>query len=154
VGSRSGTTHERVSVSPRSSSFADVARVRSHRIIYLFIYETSPSPLSKQLSISSSSSGYVHIRWNSVRVNGGGLELSGASSVGLSAMQIHYVTSFSAAELRTSHCERVRKCRSRGSIRTCSMAFFARRRIGSTFDGERGRYAALTFARTYANCGT
>jgi cysteine protease ATG4 len=33
----------------------------------------------------------------------------GASDVGLDATQMHYVTSYSAAELRTFHCERVRK---------------------------------------------
>ena len=40
-----------------------------------------------------------------------GSVLSGeaASDAGLDAMQTHYVTSYSAAELRTFHCERVRR---------------------------------------------
>ena len=33
---------------------------------------------------------------------------SGASDVGVDATQIHYVTWYSGAELRTFHCERVR----------------------------------------------
>ena len=32
---------------------------------------------------------------------------SGASDVGVDATQIHYVTSYTGAELRTFHCERV-----------------------------------------------
>ena len=32
-----------------------------------------------------------------------------ASDSGLDATQVHYVTSYSAAELQTFHCERVRK---------------------------------------------
>ena len=58
------------------------------------------------------------MRWNSAGANanangggGGGSVLSGeaGSEAGLDATQTHYVTSYSAAELRTFHCERVRK---------------------------------------------
>ena len=54
------------------------------------------------------------MRWNSAGTangGGGGSVLSGdaASDVCLDATQVHYVTSYSAAELQTFHCERVRK---------------------------------------------
>ncbi|KAN0134671.1 hypothetical protein V8E53_007456 [Lactarius tabidus] len=62
------------------------------------------------LSTSSSSSGGAHVRWNSAGANGGGSVLSGeASEAGLNPTQVHYVTSYTAAELRTFHSERVRK---------------------------------------------
>ena len=41
---------------------------------------TSLSPLSKQLSTGSSSSGGAHVRWNSVGANDGGSQLMGAAS--------------------------------------------------------------------------
>ena len=50
--------------------------------------------------------------WNSASAaNGGGSVLSGdaGSEAGSDATQTHYVTSYSAAELRTFHYERVRK---------------------------------------------
>ena len=83
-----------------------------------FSYPTaSSSPLLKRLSASSSSSGGAHARWNSASADaiggggGGGPVLSGeaASDAGLDATKVHYVLSYSAAELRTFHCERVRK---------------------------------------------
>jgi cysteine protease ATG4 len=102
---------ERGSVSPPGHHRSPTSPVSSRTGSSTFSYPTaSPSPLSKQLSTSSSSSGGAHVRWNSVGANGaGGSELSGgASDVGLDATQMHYVTSYSAAELRTFHCERVR----------------------------------------------
>ena len=53
------------------------------------------------------------MRWNSAgAANGGscGSVLSGevTSDAGLDATKVHYVTSYSAAELQTFHCERVR----------------------------------------------
>ena len=114
-------TPERGSVSPpppghhhRSPTSPASSRTGSST----FSYPTaSPSPLSKQLSTSSSSSGGAHARWNSAGANananggGGGSVLSGeaASDSGLDATQVHYVSSYSPAELRTFHCERVRK---------------------------------------------
>ena len=98
-------THHRSPTSPASSRTGSST----------FSYPTaSPSPLSKQLSTSSSSSGGAHARWNSAGANangGGGSVLSGeaASDSGLDATQVHYVSSYSPAELRTFHCERVRK---------------------------------------------
>ena len=85
-----------------------------------FLYPTtSPSPLSKQLSTSGSSSG----RWNPAGANangGGGPVLSARLVVRQAWMRrrrITWQTSNSAAELRTFHCERVHKCRFRGWIR-------------------------------------
>lgn len=49
---------------------------------------------------------YQH--WNSAGANGSGSVLSG-EDVELDATQMRYVTSYSAAELRASHCERVCK---------------------------------------------
>ena len=71
------------------------------------------SPLSKQFSASSSSSGGAHVRWNAVGANGGevgvvGQGELGSSNVGLCYSDAH-VTSYNAAELWTFHCERVRK---------------------------------------------
>lgn len=105
-------TPERGSVSPPGHHRSPTSPASSRTGSSTFSYHAtaSPSPLSKQLSTSSSSSGGAHIRWNSTGVNGGGSELSGAASdVGLDPSQMHYVTAYSAAELRTFHCERVRK---------------------------------------------
>jgi cysteine protease ATG4 len=52
------------------------------------------------------------VRWNSAGANGGGgsvLSGEAASDAGLDPTQMHYVTSYNAAELRTFHCERVPK---------------------------------------------
>ena len=68
----------------------------------------SPSPLSKQLSTSSSSSSRTHARWHSTGANGAGSELSGAAGdSGLDASQLHYVTAYSPTDLRTFHCNRI-----------------------------------------------
>ncbi|KAF8266378.1 hypothetical protein EI94DRAFT_1733232 [Lactarius quietus] len=69
----------------------------------------TPRPSSFPTSPASSRTG-AHVRWNSAGANGAGSDLSGAASdAGLDPTQVHYVTSYSAAELRTFHCERVRK---------------------------------------------
>ena len=111
VGPRSGKPRLREGLChPWASSFADVAGVQSHRFINFSYPTASPLSISKQLSTSNSSSGGAHVRWNSVGANGGGSELSGAASdVGLDATQMCYVTSYSAAVLRMSHCECERK---------------------------------------------
>ncbi|KAN0134636.1 hypothetical protein V8E53_007421 [Lactarius tabidus] len=68
------------------------------------LHSASPSPLSERLSTSSSSSGGAHVRWNSAGANGGGSVLPGeASDSGLDPTLVHYVTTYSAAELRTFH---------------------------------------------------
>ena len=106
----------------------------SHTGSSTFSYPTaSPSPL-KKLSTSSSSSGGSHVRWNSTSANengcGGRLILSGeaASDAGSDATQVYYVSSYCVAELRTFHCERMRRCRFRGQIRVCLLNFCERLR--------------------------
>ena len=50
------------------------------------------------------------MRWNSAGANRGGSVLSGeASNAWLDHTQMHSMTLYSAAELRTFHCERIRK---------------------------------------------
>ncbi|KAI0056521.1 hypothetical protein BV25DRAFT_1572624 [Artomyces pyxidatus] len=75
----------------------------------------SPSPLAQQLSSSSSSSN-AHSRWHSTSIPGtpanGGSEFSGevrAGDTGLDPVQEHYVEAYSPLELKTFHCDRVRK---------------------------------------------
>ncbi|KAH9980532.1 hypothetical protein BJV74DRAFT_101947 [Russula compacta] len=106
------STPERGSVSPPGHHRSPTSPASSRTGSSTFSYRApaSPSPLSKQLSTSSSSSGGAHARWHSTGVNGAASELSGAASdTGLDNTQMHYVTAYSAAELRTFHCERVRK---------------------------------------------
>ncbi|KAI9461081.1 cysteine protease required for autophagy [Russula earlei] len=101
-GSVSPPGHHRSPTSPASS--------RTGSSSFSYRAPASPSPLSKQLSTSSSSSGGAHARWHSTGANGAGSELSGATSdTGLDVTQMHYATAYSPAELRTFHCERVRK---------------------------------------------
>ncbi|KAI0259535.1 hypothetical protein BC834DRAFT_943164 [Gloeopeniophorella convolvens] len=101
-GSASPPGHHRSPTSPASS--------RTGSSTFSYHAPASPSPLSKQLSTSSSSSGGAHARWRSTGVNGDGSELSGAvSDTSLDPVQMHYVTAYSSAELRTFHCDRVRK---------------------------------------------
>jgi len=101
-GSASPLGHNRSPTSPASSRTGSTTF--SHRS------PASPSPLSKQLSTSSSSSGGAHARWHSVGANGAASELSGAASDNnLDHVQTHYATAYSAAELRTFHSDRVRK---------------------------------------------
>jgi cysteine protease ATG4 len=105
------STPERGSVSPPGHHRSPTSPASSRTGSSTFSYPTaSPSPLSKQLSTSSSSSGGAHVRWNSAGANGTGSVLSGeASESGLDPTQVHYVTSYTATELRTFHSERVRK---------------------------------------------
>lgn len=101
-GSASPLGHNRTPTSPASSRTGSTTF--SHRS------PASPSPLSKQLSTSSSSSGGAHTRWHTTGANGAASELSGAASdTNLDHVQTHYATAYSAAELRTFHSDRVRK---------------------------------------------
>lgn len=101
-GSASPLGHNRSPTSPASSRTG--SSTFSHRS------PASPSPLSKQLSASNSSLGGAHARWHSTGANGAGSEPSGATNEnGLDQTQMHYVTSYSPAELKTFHCDRVRK---------------------------------------------
>lgn len=64
--------------------------------------------------------------------------------VGFEPSQIHYLTLYSATDLRVFHCERGRKMPLSGSTRVCSAVFYARlRQTGSILDAERPRYAVL-----------
>lgn len=106
------TTPERGSASPPGHHRSPTSPASSRTGSSTFSYRApaSSSPLSKQLSTSSSSSGGAHARWHSTGANGAGSELSGAASdSGLDITQIHYATAYSPTELRTFHCERVRK---------------------------------------------
>ena len=126
-----------------------------------FSYPTaSPSPLSKQLSTSSSSSRGAHVRWNSAGANangggGGGSVLSGEadSEAGLDVTQTHYVTSYSAAELRTFHCERVRKTPLLGLDPSMLIGFLCK--TEADWNDLRRRVAEVRvtqlFVRTYTN---
>ncbi|KAI0245661.1 hypothetical protein BJV78DRAFT_1287349 [Lactifluus subvellereus] len=105
-------TPERASVSPPGHHRSPTSPASSRTGSSTFSYRApaSPSPLSKQLSTSSSSSGGAHARWQSTGANGAGSELSvTASDAGLDPTQLHLVTAYNATELRTYHCERVRK---------------------------------------------
>jgi cysteine protease ATG4 len=84
-GTASPPGHHRSPTSPASGHTG--SSTFPHRIPAL------PSPLSKQLSTSSSSSSGTHARWHSTGANGAGSELSGAASdSGLDLSQLHYVT--------------------------------------------------------------
>ena len=105
------TTPERSSASPPGHHRSPTLPASSRTGSSTFSHRTpaSPSPLLKHLSTSSSSSG-THARWHSTGANGAGSELSGAASdSGLDSSQLHYVTAYSPTELRTFHCDRVRK---------------------------------------------
>jgi cysteine protease ATG4 len=106
------TTPERGSASPPGHHRSPTSPASSRTGSSTFSHRTpaSPSPLSKQLSTSSSSSSGTRARWQSTGANGAGSELSGvASDSGLDPSQLHYVTAYSSTELRTFHCDRVRK---------------------------------------------
>ncbi|KAI0042006.1 hypothetical protein FA95DRAFT_1564791 [Auriscalpium vulgare] len=99
------THHHRAPTSPASS--------RTGSSTFSYHAPISPSPLSQQLSSSSSSSGN-HARWQSAGVTGTpGSDFSGdlrpGSDSGLDLVQEHYIESYSAQDLKTFHCERVRK---------------------------------------------
>ncbi|KAK7688333.1 hypothetical protein QCA50_008705 [Cerrena zonata] len=104
--------HVRSPTTPTSirSSTGSNSSAFSHRGI------PSPSPLQQQISTSTTSSAQSsgsHARWQSSSIipDGSSMdsrELEGDMS-GLDAMQRHYVTAYSHAELKTFHCDRVRK---------------------------------------------
>ncbi|CAL1697204.1 unnamed protein product [Somion occarium] len=104
--------HLRSPTSPSSlrSSTGSNSSAFSHRGV------PSPSPLQQQISTSSASSGQSstsHARWQSSSVipdesSMDSRELEGDLS-GLDPLQRHYVTAYSPAELKTFHCDRVRK---------------------------------------------
>ena len=102
-------TPERGSVTPLPQAFS----VPQHRMCPAAKAHHSPSSLSKQLSTSGSFSGGGAQVLNSAGANGGGggsiLSGEAASDAGLDTTQTHYVTLYSAAKLRTFHCERVRE---------------------------------------------
>jgi cysteine protease ATG4 len=106
------TTPERGSASPLGHNRSPTSPASSRTGSSTFSYRSpaSPSPLSKQLSTSSSSLGGAHARWHSTGANGAVSEPSGAvSDTGLDQTQMHYATAYSPTELRTFHCDRVRK---------------------------------------------
>jgi cysteine protease ATG4 len=127
-GSASPLGHNRSPTSPASSRTGSTTF--SHRS------PASLSPLSKQLSTSSSSSGGAHARWHSMGANGAESELSGAASdTNLDLTQTHYATAYSATELRTFHADRVRKMPLSGPYPSMLIGFLCKMRlIGLTFD--------------------
>lgn len=125
---RTSSSHQRVPTSPSS--------VKTGSSTFSYHAPMSPSPLQQQFSSSStgSSSNYNHNSWSSPPSNTHGQWRSGNDSQpaspsqlahaeltefglvvaererqGLDPLQEHYVTAYSAAELKTFHCERVRK---------------------------------------------
>ncbi|KAG1736670.1 cysteine protease required for autophagy [Suillus paluster] len=108
---RPRTSHHRAPTSPSS--------VRTGSSTFSYHAPLSPSPLQHQLSASSNasgSSGSHPPRWAtasmSIPVGGSELdprELSTESASELDPVAEHYVTQYSASELRTFHCDRVRK---------------------------------------------
>ncbi|KAI0716156.1 peptidase family C54-domain-containing protein [Cerioporus squamosus] len=81
----------------------------------------APSPLQQQLSTSSASTSFsdssqsnnMHNRWQSASVLPDDSAEMDSRELGLGAdldpLQRHFVTAYSAAELKTFHCDRVRK---------------------------------------------
>ncbi|TFK84588.1 hypothetical protein K466DRAFT_496300 [Polyporus arcularius HHB13444] len=80
----------------------------------------APSPLQQQLSTSSASTSFsessqsnMHNRWQSTSVLPDDSAEMDSRELGLGAdldpLQRHFVTAYSAAELKTFHCDRVRK---------------------------------------------
>ncbi|TFY74660.1 hypothetical protein EWM64_g9352 [Hericium alpestre] len=112
--------HHRSPTSPSS--------VRTASSTFSYHAPLSPSPLAQQLSSSSSSStnsqpnSTAHTRWQSSNVpSAAGSVSAGNRSVtdfsssemrsghGLDPLQEHYVSAYRSEELRTFHCDRVRK---------------------------------------------
>ncbi|KAG1786366.1 cysteine protease required for autophagy [Suillus plorans] len=108
---RQRTSHHRAPTSPSS--------VRTGSSTFSYHAPLSPSPLQHQLSASSNTSGSSNShppRWPnpSLPTPLGGLELdprepSTENTSELDPVAEHYVTQYSASELRTFHCDRVRK---------------------------------------------
>ncbi|KAI0320566.1 hypothetical protein OF83DRAFT_1258250 [Amylostereum chailletii] len=96
------TAHHRSPTSPASS--------RTASSTFSYHAPTSPSPLAHQLSTSSSSSG-AHVRWRSTSPRSPGSDFSSDVRIetDLDPLQEHFVTAYSPMELRTFHCNRVRK---------------------------------------------
>ncbi|KAF8269978.1 hypothetical protein EI94DRAFT_1798663 [Lactarius quietus] len=90
-----------INTTPAPSNFAGV---QPHGSSPFSFPPASPSPLSKQLSTSSSSSGGAHVRWNSAGANGAGSDLSGAAE--RRRLGPYPSTLRDIVQLRTSHCER------------------------------------------------
>ncbi|THH09782.1 hypothetical protein EW146_g8585 [Bondarzewia mesenterica] len=105
----SSSHHYRSPTSPSS--------VRTGSSTFSYHAPYSPSPLAHQISSSSSSN--AHTRWRSTSVsatpsNGGDSEFSSSelrvgSDSGLDPLQEHYINAYNVAELKTFHCDRVRK---------------------------------------------
>ncbi|KDQ51386.1 hypothetical protein JAAARDRAFT_199213 [Jaapia argillacea MUCL 33604] len=100
---RSPTHHSRSPTSPASSVRTGSSTWSNH-----------PSPLQKQFSSSTGSSSshsnsHGHSRWQSTI--GPDTELDHRELMGeeLDSVQEHYVNAYSAVELKTFHCDRVRK---------------------------------------------
>ncbi|OSD05590.1 hypothetical protein PYCCODRAFT_1443018 [Trametes coccinea BRFM310] len=102
-------------VSGRTSGTASAGSSFSYRSPTL-----SPSPLQQQLSTSSastsqsgSSQSHMHARWQSSSVLPDDSAEMDSRELGLGTdldpIQRHYVTAYSQAELKTFHCDRVRK---------------------------------------------
>ncbi|KAI0917727.1 hypothetical protein AcV5_003899 [Taiwanofungus camphoratus] len=97
--------------SPMRSSTGSSSSAFSHRP------PPVPSPLQQQLSTSSnstsqSSSSQSHARWQSSSALPDDSEMDSRElglGPDLDPLQRHYVTAYSAAELKTFHCDRVRK---------------------------------------------
>jgi cysteine protease ATG4 len=95
--------HQRVPTSPSSTRTGGSATTSSTTPL-------SPSPLQKQFSTSSQSSSSLPRAPGSpgLRLSSSDLDLGGSDRE-LDAVQEHYINAYSAAELKTFHCERVRK---------------------------------------------
>lgn len=108
---RPRTSHHRAPTSPSS--------VRTGSSTFSYHAPLSPSPLQHQLSASSNTSGSSNSpppRWPnpSLPTPLGGSELdprepNTENTTELDPVAEHYVTQYSASELRTFHCDRVRK---------------------------------------------
>ena len=101
-------------MSIRSTSSAGSASSFSYRSPTL-----APSPLQQQVSTSSASTSEssqynnIHTRWQSASVLPDDSAEMDSRELGLGAdldpLQRHFVTAYSQAELKTFHCDRVRK---------------------------------------------
>ncbi|KAI0311798.1 peptidase family C54-domain-containing protein, partial [Amylostereum chailletii] len=104
------TTPERPMASAHHRSPTSPASSRTASSTFSYHAPTSPSSLAHQLSTSSSSSG-AHVRWRSTSPRSPGSDFSSDMRIesDLDPLQEHFVTAYSPTELRTFHCDRVRK---------------------------------------------
>ncbi|OCH89815.1 hypothetical protein OBBRIDRAFT_793889 [Obba rivulosa] len=92
----------------------------------------APSPLQHTFSSSSAStnnSSQAHMRWQSSSVLPDNSEMDSRElecDADLDPLQRHYVTAYSATELRTFHCERVRKMPLSGLDPSMLIGFFCK----------------------------